>query len=90
MVNMLTNKKNHVFASKGTLQAKNIYFGVNYNSLKEMKLNYLQSDSNITRNIFDHVFIMCVLIIGPFRNIISKQIILIEICETSAVQEALT
>jgi hypothetical protein len=55
-----------------------------------MKLNYLQSDSNIARNMPDHVLLLCALIIGHFRDINSKQFLLIENCETSAIQEALT
>jgi len=55
-----------------------------------MKLNYLQSDSNIARNMADHLLLLCALIIGPFRDINSKQFLLIDICETSALQEALT
>jgi len=44
MVKMLTNRKNHVFSSKGMLQKKDIIFWSklqpNYNSLKEIKLNF--------------------------------------------------
>lgn len=73
MINMLTTpriKKIHVFSSKGMLQAKNIIFWSklqpNYNSMKEMKLSYLQSDSNIARNMNDYVLLLCALIIGSF------------------------
>ena len=56
------------------LQAKNIIFWSklqpNYNGLKEMKLNYLQSDSNISRNTTDHVLLLCALTIGPLEILI--------------------
>jgi hypothetical protein len=46
-------------------------------------------DSNIARNITDHVLILCAPIIGPVVDINSKKFLIIEICETSAIRETL-